>query len=183
MGDSTTPATNHHVSVRRRWGHRRVGRQGDGGGVPAQPPGERGPRGAGLWERSLDRSLRRRESAAARRTGAYKGKRALVSAALLTATVVAPANEAARAQEHPVAGTATTGMLRKGSRGPAVAAAQRALGVPPDGIFGPQTRRAVRAFQRAHGLEIDGVIGPITAGALASGGGTGAGGPAPPPAT
>src|SRR4051812_5571946 len=133
MVDSTTPATNHHVSVRRRWCHRRVDRQDDGWAIRAQPPGQRDLGGAELWERSLDRSLRRRESAAARRTGAYKGKRALVSAALLTATVVAPANEAARAQEHPVAGTATTGMLRKGSRGPAVAAAQRALGVRPDG--------------------------------------------------
>jgi cell wall-associated NlpC family hydrolase len=155
----------------------------DGWAIRSQPPGERDLACPELWERSLDRSLRRRESAAARRTGAYKGKRALVSAALLTATVVAPADQAARAQDQPVAGSASTGMLRKGSRGPAVAAAQRALGIPADGVFGPQTQRAVLAFQRAHALEVDGVIGPITSAALASGGGTGAAGPAPPPAT
>ena len=130
-----------------------------------------------MWERSLARSLRRRESAAARRSGSYKSKRALVSAALLTATVLAPVNEAARAQGTEVAGTAAGELLRMGSRGPAVAAAQRALGVGADGVFGRQTRRAVRAFQRARGLEVDGVIGPITAGALGSGGA--AAGPAP----
>ncbi len=91
-----------------------------------------------------------------------------VSAALLAAVVVVPANELASAQES--AGVADT-YLKIGSRGPAVVAAQQALGIPADGIFGPQTRRAVRAFQAARGLEVDGVIGPITRGALAGGGG------------
>jgi hypothetical protein len=36
----------------------------------------------------------------------------------------------------------------------------------PDGIFGPDTRRAVVAFQRAHGLQQDGVVGPRTAAKL-----------------
>jgi cell wall-associated NlpC family hydrolase len=55
-----------------------------------------------------------------------------------------------------------------------VAAAQQALGIPADGIFGRQTRAAVRAFQAARGLEVDGVIGPITRGALGAGGAAGA---------
>jgi peptidoglycan DL-endopeptidase CwlO len=146
-------------------------------GDPGVAAGSARPREPDVWQRSLARSRRRREAAAARRSGSYKSKRALVSAALLTTTVLAPANEAARAQGTEAAGTAAGDLLRMGSRGPAVAAAQRALGIGADGVFGRQTRRAVRAFQRARGLEVDGVIGPITAGALGSGGSTA--GPAP----
>ena len=154
----------------------------DGWAIRSLPPGRRDLGSPDLWERSLARSLRRRQTAAARRTTVYKKKRALISAALMTATVLAPANEAARAQGTEVAGTAADDLLRMGSSGPAVADAQRALGIGADGVFGRQTRRAVRAFQRAHGLEVDGVIGPVTRGAL-GGGGEGASGPAPPAAT
>jgi len=155
----------------------------DGWAIRSQPPGVRDLASVELWERSLARSQRRREYAALRRTPAYRKKRALVSAALMTATVLAPANDAARAQGTE-AGTASTGMLKLGSRGPEVAAMQRALGISADGIFGHQTKRAVKAFQAAHGLEIDGIIGPITRGALAGGGGGGGGaGSKLPPAT
>jgi peptidoglycan DL-endopeptidase CwlO len=82
-----------------------------------------------------------------------------VSAALLTATVVAPVGTAV------AQGTA----LQRGSEGDGVATVQRALGIPADGVFGPVTRRAVRNFQRAHGLVVDGVVGPITARALGIG--------------
>jgi peptidoglycan hydrolase-like protein with peptidoglycan-binding domain len=47
-----------------------------------------------------------------------------------------------------------------------VAAVQRALGLPADGVFGAQTARAVRAFQSRKGLAVDGVVGPQTRGAL-----------------
>jgi hypothetical protein len=50
--------------------------------------------------------------------------------------------------------------------GSTVKALQRALGVPADGIYGPQTRRAVRRFQRSHGLVVDGLAGPQTLSAL-----------------
>jgi hypothetical protein len=57
-----------------------------------------------------------------------------------------------------------------------VAQVQGALGIPADGIAGPQTRRALKRFQRAHGLTADGVAGPATLAALGLGGGAGAGG-------
>jgi lysozyme family protein len=47
-----------------------------------------------------------------------------------------------------------------------VAAVQRALGIPADGVVGPQTRRAIRRFQRTNGLTVDGVVGPQTLAAL-----------------
>jgi peptidoglycan hydrolase-like protein with peptidoglycan-binding domain len=64
-------------------------------------------------------------------------------------------------------------LLRTGSRGPAVAKVQRALGIPADGIFGPQTRAAVKKFQRSHGLLVDGIVGPQTRAAFARGSGGG----------
>jgi peptidoglycan hydrolase-like protein with peptidoglycan-binding domain len=57
-------------------------------------------------------------------------------------------------------------LLKRGTRGPAVVELQRALRIPTDGVFGPQTARAVRRFQARHGLVVDGVVGPQTAAAL-----------------
>lgn len=62
----------------------------------------------------------------------------------------------------------SAGVLRQGDRGPAVAAVQRLLaakGQDPggdDGVFGQGTVAAVEAFQRAAGLGPDGVVGPDT---------------------
>jgi GH25 family lysozyme M1 (1,4-beta-N-acetylmuramidase)/lysozyme family protein len=55
---------------------------------------------------------------------------------------------------HPFIGT----VLRVGSRGPAVAALQKALRLTADGDFGPLTRAAVVAAQRAHHLPATGVV-------------------------
>ena len=57
-------------------------------------------------------------------------------------------------------------VLREGDMGPAVAAVQRRLGVPPDGDFGPITLAAVRGFQARHGLVVDGEVGSHTLAAL-----------------
>jgi peptidoglycan hydrolase-like protein with peptidoglycan-binding domain len=56
--------------------------------------------------------------------------------------------------------------LHKGSRGKRVATVQRWLGLHPDRVFGPHTRRAVKRFQHRHGLTADGVVGPATWAAL-----------------
>ncbi len=52
-----------------------------------------------------------------------------------------------------------------------VAQIQSALGIPADGIAGPQTRRAIKRFQRSHGLTVDGIAGPATLAALGLTGG------------
>jgi cell wall-associated NlpC family hydrolase len=120
-----------------------------------------------LWEASLARSRRRRELAAQR----SPARHAASTVALTAALAASPA-------------TAGAALLRLHSRGPAVVAAQQALGVTPDGDFGPVTRRAVQAFQAAHGLQVDGIIGPVTGAALGlTGGGTAVSGAAPPDAT
>ena len=65
-----------------------------------------------------------------------------------------------------LAATGSTTLLHRGIHGSTIAAVQRALGIPADGVYGAQTRRAVIAFQRAHGLIVDGIVGPQTLGAL-----------------
>jgi cell wall-associated NlpC family hydrolase len=151
----------------------------DGWAILARPPGKRDLGCPELWERSLIRSRERREREATRRANLPTARK--VGFAIAATAVLAPlVQQTAVAQTH--ATTASLdGMLSKGDRGPAVAAVQRALGIPADGVFGPQTRRAVRAFQARHGLEVDGVVGPVTLGALGisgvpAGGGGGAAG-------
>src|SRR3954454_17353814 len=137
----------------------------DGWAIRVDPPGVRDLGCPELWSRSLARSQRRRAAAAAR-AGLRKGTGAKVGTALVAATLVAPAAHVAQAQTTGTGVTATTTLLKKGSRGPAVAAAQQALGISADGVFGRQTRRAAIGVQSAHGLAADGVMGPATAAAL-----------------
>lgn len=68
-----------------------------------------------------------------------------------------------------VGGEKVAPMLRRGSRGDAVADLQRKLLVFADGDFGPATENAVRMFQKEHGLYPDGVAGPATMVALNGG--------------
>ncbi len=87
--------------------------------------------------------------------------RSCAAAAILACSVVG-ADVAVATAAKPV-------VLEKGDRGKAVKRLQRALGLTPDGVYGPATRRAVRRFQRREGLTVDGKAGPATLAALGIG--------------
>lgn len=108
------------------------------------------------WLESQRRSRARRVDAG-RRLRRLRGRRSFAAVALLSLTFAAGAAPAATDRQ-------AAKVVR--SSGSSVSALQRALGIPADGIYGPQTRRAVRRFQRAHGLAVDGIAGPQTLAAL-----------------
>jgi hypothetical protein len=96
---------------------------------------------------------------------AFRGVRA--GAAVLAASLTfAGAAAAADHSGGSVAGSDTAGSAAVKTAGTTVKALQRAVGVPADGVYGPQTRRAVRRFQRAHDLAVDGIAGEATLAAL-----------------
>ena len=74
-------------------------------------------------------------------------------------TKTAPA-AAAPAPTHPLEPYATT-TLRRGARGEAVTALQKALGgLTADGVFGPATEGKVKTYQQSKELTADGVVSP-----------------------
>lgn len=78
---------------------------------------------------------------------------------------VAPAKPQAAADTKaaPASGLDLTEALNVGSRGETVKALQVKLGLSPaDGVFGPNTKRAVKEYQAKNGLVADGVAGPKT---------------------
>jgi len=81
------------------------------------------------------------------------------------------------------AGVVAPSDARWGDRSAEVRAVQARLAefgytVKVDGIYGPQTHRAVTHFQRANGLKPDGIVGPLTTKALRLDGGATATAPA-----
>ena len=104
------------------------------------------------WLESKRRSrARRAEARKARSRDRRRRTGALVAAASLTF-----AAGGALAQSG---GTSSSAVRTAGST---VAALQSALGITPDGVYGPNTRRAVRNYQRNQGLAVDGIAGPVT---------------------
>lgn len=53
-------------------------------------------------------------------------------------------------------------LIKVGSKGKDVERIQRAVGVTPDGDYGPKTEAAVKAYQKRQGLTVDGLVGPET---------------------
>jgi lysozyme family protein len=107
------------------------------------------------WLDSQRRSRARRFETV-RRLRRLRSRRSLAAMALVSLTFAAGGAVAADRQAAKV--------VR--SSGSSVSALQQALGIPADGIYGPQTRKAVRRFQRANGLVVDGIAGPQTLAAL-----------------
>jgi peptidoglycan hydrolase-like protein with peptidoglycan-binding domain len=105
------------------------------------------------WLESLRSSRARRFAANRARRRRWSG-RSGIGALLATLTLAAGGAFAQGQSGGTTAGT------------PTVAQIQGALGIPADGIAGPQTRRALKRFQRAHGLTADGVAGAATLAAL-----------------
>lgn len=66
----------------------------------------------------------------------------------------------------PVAESAETATLKKGSTGELVKKMQAVLGLTADGDFGPGTEAALKKWQTSKGLTADGVAGPKTLAAM-----------------
>jgi cell wall-associated NlpC family hydrolase len=132
----------------------------------AEPPGRRDLIEPLYWAASLERSRRRR--LVRREPRVLAGGRAKLSLAIATAAIGGPAAGVANADS--TAGSLGSANLSRGSRGAAVVALQRELGIASDGIFGTQTERAVISFQRAHGVPTTGLVGPLTRAALGESG-------------
>lgn len=108
------------------------------------------------WLESQRRSRSRRFEAV-RRLRRVRSRRSAVVVAIASLSLAAGGA---------VAADRSGGAATVRSAGSSVVALQKALGIPADGAYGPQTRRAVRRFQRAHGLTVDGIAGPQTLAAL-----------------
>src|SRR4051812_41673037 len=133
------------------------------------PTKERDLASADLWERSLERSRRRRALADSARKEISRRKTATyaVSAAVATSPmypgISSAVNELNGKDVNKLAHKLDQRHVQKvllqyGDKSPAVAALQRKLEIPDDGTFGPQTRAAVRDFQKSVGLEQTGEV-------------------------
>jgi len=123
-----------------------------------------------VWRRSSWRAHARRKAADQSLEMAVPSPRGLTLAALF-AVAGGPMVGLAAALTHPPAADARPQKKKTRSRGKGVQALQRALRLPVDGVFGPQTERALRRYQRRHGMTVDGIAGAQTRGRLGLGAG------------
>jgi peptidoglycan hydrolase-like protein with peptidoglycan-binding domain len=133
------------------------------------PTSNRDLASAQLWERSLERSRRRRALADSARREISRRKTATyaVSAAVATSPMYPgissavndlsgkDVNKIAHKLEHR---DVRRVLLEFGDKSPAVKALQKKLEIPEDGVFGPQTKAAVRDFQKSAGLATTGDV-------------------------
>ncbi|MEA2353839.1 MAG: hypothetical protein QOJ14_2253 [Thermoleophilaceae bacterium] len=121
-----------------------------------------------LWDRSLDRSRRRRVLAEdARKTISRRRQASLAVSAAMATTPVIP-SVIAGAMNVTGKDTKTTRthkpdtgqriLLKRGAVSPSVATLQRRLNVPDDGFYGPVTEKAVKKFQKKHHLAATGMV-------------------------
>jgi rare lipoprotein A len=124
------------------------------------------------WHRSLERSRRRRELAAAgRRIGSRRKRTSLLLSATVAAApalpslAIAQVTQGAGSSEEPplLPESANKILLERGASGPPVTVVQRALAahdllVSVDGYYGPETEHGVSAFQRANDLPVTGKV-------------------------
>ena len=123
-----------------------------------------------VWTRSGWRSHARREAAAQRSEMPTPSPRGLSVAALLAITAVPTAGVVSGALGGS-SGASAQAKPAVASRGSGVSSLQRMLGVSADGVFGPQTQKALKTWQRGHGLTADGIAGPQTRSKLGMGSG------------
>ncbi|MBW3592629.1 MAG: peptidoglycan-binding protein, partial [Actinobacteria bacterium] len=137
--------------------------------VAVAPTNERDLTSEELWDLSGALARARRRAAAKPVLTQARTAGASLMVAAIAASAPLQGSAHTRSSRSSVSAVDTR-LLRSGSRGPDVASVQRKLRIPADGIFGPQTRRAVKRFQARHGLAVDGIVGPKTRAALARSG-------------
>jgi len=120
------------------------------------------------WRISLARSRERRAAAlrAARRRFRSRGGIVSLAAVLTVGALAAPLAAGHSSGGSDSAAQGSSGYVDRGDGGSQVSQVQQALGLPGDGVFGPETAAAVKRFQERNGLLVDGIVGPQTLAAL-----------------